>query len=73
MGETGAGTVAFQDSDDTPITTAMAFADEGGICSPPSGNFAMPIWKLATGKALEADTTGTGTYMGWICYGVVNP
>jgi len=69
--DTAAGIVTFQDEDDTAITGAMAFSDEGGISVAPSGNFAMPIWKVPTNKALEADT-GACTVDGWICYAVVS-
>ena len=69
--DTAAGIVTFQDEDDTAITGAMAFSDEGGISVAPSGNFAMPIWKVPTNKALEADT-GACTVDGWICYGIIS-
>lgn len=66
-----AGTVAFQDEDDTAITGAMGIADTGGMAMGPSGNFAMPIWKVATNKALECDVV-TGTINGSITYGIVS-
>lgn len=66
-----AGTVAFQDEDDTAITGAMGLADTGGFCISPSGNFAMPLWKVATNKALEADVV-TGTINGSITYAIVS-
>ena len=69
--DTAAGTIVFQDEDDTALTGTMAFSDEGGISVSPSGNFAMPIWKLPTNKALEADT-GACTVDGWVCYAVVS-
>lgn len=71
LADTGAGTIAFQDEDDTAITGAMALSDEGGFTMGPSGNFAMPIWKVATNKALEADTV-TLSAAGWIDYAVVS-
>lgn len=71
LADTGAGTIAFQDEDDTAITGAMALSDEGGFSAGVSGNFAMPIWKLATNKALEADTV-TLSAAGWIDYAIVS-
>jgi hypothetical protein len=71
ISNTTAGTVAFQDEDDTALTGAFAFADKGGMAIPPSGNFAMPLFKVATNKALEADVT-TGTINGFITYGVAS-
>ena len=50
-----AGTVSFQDEDDTALTGIMDFAANSGMARNPSGNFAMPIWKLATDKDLEVD------------------
>ena len=69
--DTAAGTIVFQDEDNTALTGTMAFSDEGGISVSPSGNFAMPIWKLPTNKALEADT-GACTVDGWINYAIVS-
>lgn len=66
-----AGTVSFQDEDDTAITGVMPFAANSGLVIPPSGNFAMPIWKLATNKALEVDIA-TSEVDGWISYGIVD-
>jgi len=66
-----AGTVAFQDEDDTAISGAMGIADTGGMAVAPSGNFAMPLWKVATNKALEVDVV-TGTINGSITYGIVS-
>jgi len=37
----------------------------------PSGNFAMPIWKLATDKDLEVDVV-TSELDGWIDYAIVS-
>jgi len=68
---TTAGTVALQDEDDTALTGAMAFADNGGWAVAPSGNFAMPMFKVATNKALEADVT-TSTINGMISYAIVS-
>jgi len=49
----------------------MEFAQYGGAAVSPSGNFAMPIWKLATDKDLEVDITG-GDVDGWISVAVVD-
>lgn len=65
-----AGTVSFQDEDDNPITGVMSFENTPGMAVPPSGNFAMPIWKVATGKALEVDLV-TCSINGWIDYAII--
>lgn len=66
-----AGSVSFQDEDDTAITGVMPIAANGGMVVAPSGNFAMPIWKLATDKDLEVDVV-TSELDGWIDYAIVN-
>jgi hypothetical protein len=66
-----AGTVSFQDEDDTAITGIMPFGTTGGASVPPSGNFSMPIWKLATDKDLEVDIV-TSELDGWIAYAIVS-
>lgn len=66
-----AGTVSFQDEDNTAITGIMPFATNGGMTVAPSGNFAMPIWKLATDKDLEVDVV-TSELDGWLCYAIVS-
>jgi hypothetical protein len=66
-----AGTVAFQTEDDVAITGAMAFAANGGMAVNPSGNFAMPLWKLPTDKDLEVDVV-TATINGSIQYAIVS-
>jgi len=71
MADTAAGTVTLQDEDDTALSGTMAVSDEGGWVLAPSGNFAMPWIKVATTKALEADT-GACTVGGIICYGIVS-
>ena len=71
LADTDAGTVALQDEDDTPLTGAMALSDEGGFVMNPSGNFAMPWIKVATNKALEADTV-TLSAAGSITYAIVS-
>jgi len=69
--DTGAGTVAFQDEDDNALTGAIAVSDERGFVLPHSGSFAMPWFKVATNKALEADTV-TCSFTGVLCYAIVN-
>lgn len=66
-----AGTVSFQDEDDTALTGIMPFAANGGAAVSPSGNFAMPIWKLATDKDLEVDVV-TSELDGWLSYAIVS-
>lgn len=68
---TGAGSVSFQDEDDTAVSGIMAHALNSGMAIPPSGNFSMPIWKVATNKALEVDTV-TCDIKGWISYAIVS-
>lgn len=68
---TAAGTVSFQDSDDTAISGVMSHALNSGMGISPSGNYTMPIWKVATNKALEVDTV-TCDIKGWISYAVVS-
>jgi len=69
--DTAAGTVTLQDEDNTALTGTMAVSDEGGWVLPMSGNFAMPWIKVATNKALEADT-GACTFGGVITYAIVS-
>lgn len=71
MADTAAGTVTLQDEDDTALSGTMAVSDEGGWVLQMSGNFAMPWLKVATNKALEADT-GACTVDGIITYAVVS-
>lgn len=66
-----AGTVAIQDEDDTAITGVVSYAQYSGPLVTPTGNFSMPLWKVATNKALEADVT-TATINGWIDYAIVS-
>lgn len=68
---TAAGSVSFQDEDDTAISGVMPHALNSGMAIPPSGNFSMPIWKLATNKALEVDTV-TCDIKGWLSYAIVS-
>ena len=71
MADTGAGTVTFQDEDDTALSGTMGVSDEGGWVLPMSGNFAMPWLKCTTNKALEIDCA-TSTIDGLITYGIVS-
>jgi hypothetical protein len=66
-----AGTVSFQDEDDTAVSGIMPFAANSGLGIPTSGNFAMPIWKLATNKDLEVDIV-TSEVDGWLDYAIVS-
>lgn len=66
-----AGTVSFQDESDTAITGIMDHAANSGMGVPPSGNFAMPLWKLATDKDLEVDVV-TAAIDGWLSYALVS-
>ena len=68
---TGDGSASFQDEDDTAITGVMEHAQYSGLAVPPSGNYAMPMWKLATNKALEVDTV-TCDIKGSIQYAIVS-
>ena len=61
----------FQDEDNTAITGIMDFAANSGMAVSPSGNFSMPIWKLATDKDLEVDVV-TAALDGWITYAIVS-
>lgn len=65
------GSLSFQDEDDLAITGVMPVAANGGFAFSPSGNFAMPTWKLATNKALECDTL-VCTGDGYISYAIVS-
>jgi hypothetical protein len=71
VGTAAGQSVSLQDEDDTPVTGIMTFAQYGGIAVPPSGNFAMPIFKLATDKDLEVDITD-GDVDGWLAYAIVS-
>ena len=66
-----AGTVSFQDEDNTAITGVMPFAGNSGLGIPPSGNFSMPIWKLATNKDLEVDIV-TSELDGYLDYAIIS-
>jgi hypothetical protein len=68
---TGDGSASFQDEDDTAISGVMPFAQNGGMVVAPSGNFSMPLWKVATNKALEVDTV-TCDIKGSIQYAIIS-
>ena len=70
-GDANGQTVELMDEDDTKATGIMEFAQYGGISVPPSGNFSMPVFKLASNKALDADVTG-GDVDGWLAYAIVS-
>jgi hypothetical protein len=70
-GDADGQSVSLQDEDDTAITGVMEFAQYGGISAVPSGNFAMPLFKVTTNKALEIDITG-GDVDGWLTYAIVS-
>lgn len=64
-----AGTIAFQDEDDTALSGVMPL--DKGIAVAPSGNFAQPLFKVATNKALEMDIV-TSEVDGTLQYAVVS-
>lgn len=66
-----AGTVSFQDEDDTALTGVMNMVAGGGMAAHPSGNFSMPMWKLATNKDLEVDIV-TSELDGWVNYAIIS-
>lgn len=64
--------VAFQDEDDAGhVNYSEGFKAGGGVVKNPSGNFAMPAFKVATNKALEADVS-VGTIGGELTYAIVS-
>jgi hypothetical protein len=70
--DTDATTVAFQDQDDAAHDSyTEGFAQYGGITRQPSGNFSMPLFKVATNKALEVDVA-TGTIGGSLQYAIIS-
>lgn len=68
---TADGTVSFQDEDDAAVSGVMEFSQTSGVNSPPMGNYSMPVWKVATNKALEVDTV-TCSLAGWMAYAIVS-
>ena len=65
------GIFSVQDEDDTAISGVIPFAQYSGPNISPSGNFAMPIWKVATNKALEIDLSGAD-FDGWLDYAIIS-
>jgi hypothetical protein len=70
-GDADGQTVSFQDEDDVALSGIMEFQRYGGVAISPSGNFSMPIFKLATNKDLEIDITG-GDVDGWLTYAILS-
>ena len=70
-GDAAGQTVSFQDEDDTAKSGIIEVTQYGGMARNPSGNFAMPLWKLATNKDLEVDITG-GDVDGDLEYAIVS-
>lgn len=71
VGDTADGTLTLQDEDDTALSGTICVNDGAGFVIQPCGNFAMPWIKVATNKALEADT-GACTVGGLLTYAVVS-
>ena len=69
--DTGDGSIAFQDADDAALTGAMPVAQNSGFVVAPSGRLDMPIFKVATNKALEIDTVTCG-FKGALQYAIVS-
>ena len=67
---TAAGTVQLKASDGTNITGPLSLG-AGGFVLPVTPNVALPWFKVATNKALEADT-GACTVDGVIVYATVS-
>lgn len=67
--DTAAGSIAFQDEDDTALTGAIPIAQNGNIAVSPSGDWGMPLFKVATNKALEMDTVTCG-FKGCLQYNI---
>lgn len=65
------GTVNFFQEDTTAITNAMNIVAGGGMATSPSGNFAMPMWKLGTNQDFKVTTVDAAIH-GWFCYAVVS-
>ena len=70
-GDADGQTISLQDEDNLAITGIMEFAQYGGMAVAPTGNFEMPVFKLATDKDLEIDITG-GDVDGWLTYAIVS-
>ena len=65
------GTISFQDEDDTAVSGIMSILAKTTFVVSPSGNFAMPVWKVVTNKALEVDAV-TCTVDGSLSYAIVD-
>ena len=70
-GATGAGTLTLQDEDDTALSGAIGLDANYNWTLPPASNVAMPWIKVATNKALEADT-GACSVDGILTYAIVS-
>lgn len=71
VGDANGQTIEFVDQGGTPISGIMEFAQYGGASVSPSGNFAMPLWKLGTDQDLEINITG-GDADGHLSYAIVS-
>jgi len=65
-----AGTITFQDANDTALSGTIPLAAHGAFVLQPSGNFSQAWIKCTTNKALELDCA-TCTLDGIITYAVV--
>jgi len=70
-GDADGQTISFQDEDNAALSGVMEFAQYGGASVSPSGNFAMPLWKLGTDKDLEIDIGG-GDADGHLTYAILS-
>ena len=71
-GHTATGTVLFEDSNNTAMSAAITLTAGGVLTMAPSGNYAMPIMKLATGFGLRLTTVTCG-FNGFITYATITP
>lgn len=68
--DTGDGSISWQDEDDTALSGVMEIYRKAPMGAK-SDNFAMPVMKVATNKALELDTVTCG-FKGTIGYAIVS-
>ena len=68
--DTADGSIAWQDESDTALSGIMPVA-QNGFLGARSDNFANPVMKVATNKALELDTVTCG-FKGSISWIVVS-
>ncbi len=68
--DTGDGSIAWQDEDDTAESGVMEVSQRGGFSVTPAGHYGMPLMKVAANKALELDTVTCG-FKGTIQYLIV--